>query len=99
MEGASNAFARRHQSPELRLRVVTLEKCFEMRRVHSRPLLGLEESALMLGIGRSTLYRAVKDGNVPFPVHKIGAYWYVPRASLQRFLDGAGASEGTASDR
>ncbi len=53
----------------------------------------------MLGIGRSTLYRAVKDGNVPFPVHKIGAYWYVPRASLQRFLDGAGASEGTASDR
>ena len=73
MEGASNAFAHRHQSRELRLRVVNLEKCFEMRRVHSRPLLSLEESALMLGIGRSTLYRAVKDGNVPFPIHKIGA--------------------------
>jgi excisionase family DNA binding protein len=54
----------------------------------SHLLLSLEETALLLGIGRSTLYRAVKEGKVPFPVHRIGGYWYVPRAALQRFLDG-----------
>lgn len=54
----------------------------------SRQLLSLEETALLLGIGRSTLYRAVHDGEVPFPVHRIGAYWYVPKAALHRFLDG-----------
>ena len=68
-----------------------------MRRTQSRLLLSLDETALLLGIGRSTLYRAVKDGKVPFPVHQIGAYWYVPRAALQRFLDGTESSEDAAS--
>ena len=68
-----------------------------MRRTKPPTLLSLEETALVLGIGRSTMYRAVRDGNVPFPVHRIGGYWYVPRAALQRFLngelDGSGRSE------
>ena len=68
-----------------------------MRRTKPPTLLSLEETALVLGIGRSTMYRAVRDGNVPFPVHRIGGYWYVPRAALQRFLngelDGIGGSE------
>jgi excisionase family DNA binding protein len=68
-----------------------------MRRTKPHTLLSLEETALLLGIGRSTMYRAVRDGNVPFPVHRIGGYWYVPRAALQRFLngelDGRGGSE------
>ena len=38
----------------------------------SAQLLNLEETALILGIGRSTIYRAVRDGKVPFPVHRIG---------------------------
>ena len=59
-----------------------------MRRTKPPTLLSLEETALVLGIGRSTMYRAVRDGNVPFPVHRIGGYWYVPRAALQRFLNG-----------
>jgi len=59
-----------------------------MRQMRSPTLLSLEETALLLGIGRSTIYRAVRDGNVPFPVHRIGGYWYVPRAALQRFLNG-----------
>lgn len=70
-----------------------------MRRVHSRLLLSLDETALLLGIGRSTLYRAVKDGQIPFPVHRIGGYWYVPKAALQRFLDGTESSEEADSDR
>jgi excisionase family DNA binding protein len=68
-----------------------------MRRTKPPTLLSLEETALVLGIGRSTMYRAVRDGNVPFPVHRIGGYWYVPRAALQRFLngelDGSGGGE------
>lgn len=61
----------------------------------SRQLLTLEETALLLGIGRSTLYRAVHAEKVPFPVHRIGGYWYVPRPALQRFLDG----EAVGADR
>jgi excisionase family DNA binding protein len=56
----------------------------------SAQLLNLEETALILGIGRSTIYRAVRDGKVPFPVHRIGERWYVPKRALERFLDGEG---------
>jgi excisionase family DNA binding protein len=57
-------------------------------RSKSAQLLSLEDTALVLGIGRSTIYRAVRDGKVPFPVHRIGGKWYVPKRALQRFLDG-----------
>ena len=57
-------------------------------RSKSAQLLSLEDTALVLGIGRSTIYRAVRDGHVPFPVHRIGGKWYVPRRALERFLDG-----------
>jgi len=59
-------------------------------RSRTAQLLNLEETALVLGIGRSTLYRAVRAGQVPFPVHRIGGKWYVPRRALERFLDGGG---------
>ncbi len=62
-------------------------------RARSRQLLSLEETALFLGIGRSTLYRAVHEGRVPFPVHRIGGYWYVPKAALQRFVNGEDLTE------
>ena len=57
-------------------------------RTRSAQLLSVEETALVLGIGRSTLYRAVQEGAVPFPVHRIGGTWYVPRRALERLLDG-----------
>jgi hypothetical protein len=41
-------------------------------RSRSPQLLSLEETALVLGIGRLTIYRALCDGRVPFPVHRIG---------------------------
>jgi excisionase family DNA binding protein len=59
-------------------------------RSRTAQLLNLEETALVLGIGRSTIYRAVRAGKVPFPVHRIGGKWYVPRRALERFLDGGG---------
>jgi excisionase family DNA binding protein len=58
----------------------------------------LEQTALVLGIGRSTIYRAVRDGKVPFPVHRIGGTWYVPKRALERFLDGGGEHQGADDD-
>jgi excisionase family DNA binding protein len=67
--------------------------CSRLERIDSMktrggPLLNVADAALMLGVGRSTLYRAVRAGTVPFPVHRIGGVWYVPRRALERFLDG-----------
>ncbi len=67
-------------------------------RSRSAQLLNLEETALVLGIGRSTIYRAVRAGKVPFPVHRIGGKWYVPRRALERFLDGGGDEQEADDD-
>ena len=67
-------------------------------RPREAQLLSVEETALVLGIGRSTLYRAVRAGEVPFPVHRIGGVWYVPRRSLERFLDGQVDQEAPLSE-
>ena len=67
-------------------------------RPREAQLLSVEETALVLGLGRSTLYRAVQAGEVPFPVHRIGGVWYVPRRSLERFLEGQADSTTSESD-
>ncbi len=53
-----------------------------------KPLLSVEEAAILLGETRSTLYRAIKDGNFPIPVHRIGSRIRIPRRSIERFLAG-----------
>jgi excisionase family DNA binding protein len=53
-----------------------------------KPLLSVEETAILLGVTRSTLYRAIKDGNFPIPVHRIGCRMRIPRRSVERFLAG-----------
>jgi excisionase family DNA binding protein len=66
-------------------------------RSRSGLLLSVEETALLLGIGRSTMYRAVRNGDVPFPVHRIGGTWFVPKRALERFLEGE-LEPGAVSD-
>jgi len=51
-------------------------------------LFNVQKTALILGVGRSKLYRAVRNGKVPFSVHRIGGTWYVPKRALERFLNG-----------
>ena len=51
----------------------------------------------MLGIGRTTMFRAVRNGTVPFPVHKIGGSTYVPRAAVERLLAGESPIVATGS--
>jgi hypothetical protein len=40
----------------------------------------------MLGIGRSLAYQAVRSGQFPSPVIKVGARYLIPRAPLEALL-------------
>ncbi|MGI8750768.1 MAG: helix-turn-helix transcriptional regulator [Acidimicrobiales bacterium] len=53
-----------------------------------KPLLSIEETAILLGETRSTLYRAVKAGTLPLPVFVIGGRYRVPRAAVERLVAG-----------
>ncbi len=55
---------------------------------NSRPLLSVEEAAILLGETRSTLYRAVKAGTLPLPVFRIGSRIRIPRRAVERLIDG-----------
>jgi excisionase family DNA binding protein len=51
-----------------------------------RRTLTIEEAAKMLGIGRNNAYDAARRGEIP--TIKIGGRILVPRAALERMLDG-----------
>ena len=53
-----------------------------------RPLLSVEEAAILLGETRSTLYRAVKAGSLPLPVFRIGSRIRIPRRAVERLIEG-----------
>ena len=53
-----------------------------------KPLLSVDEAAILLGETPSTLYRATKAGNVPLPIFKIGQRIRIPRRSVERLLAG-----------
>jgi len=52
-----------------------------------RRLLSIEETAVLLGETRSTLYRALKAGTFPLPVFRIGSRIRIPRRSVERLID------------
>jgi excisionase family DNA binding protein len=54
----------------------------------SKPLLSVEETAILLGETRSTLYRALKAGTLPLPVFRIGSRIRIPRRAVERLIDG-----------
>jgi excisionase family DNA binding protein len=53
-----------------------------------KPLLSVEETAILLGETRSTLYRAVKAGTLPLPVLRIGSRIRIPRIAVERLIAG-----------
>jgi excisionase family DNA binding protein len=53
-----------------------------------RPLLSVEEASVLLGVTRSTLYRAIKAGTFPLPVFQIGRRVRIPRRSVERLVAG-----------
>jgi excisionase family DNA binding protein len=54
----------------------------------TRPLLSVEETAVLLGETRSTLYRALKAGTFPLPVFHIGSRIRIPRRAVERLIEG-----------
>jgi excisionase family DNA binding protein len=53
-----------------------------------KPLLSVEEAAVLLGETRSTLYRSIKAGTFPLPIFRIGQRIRIPRRSVERLLAG-----------
>lgn len=51
-----------------------------------RPVISAEEAFAVLGLDRSTGYKAIREGNFPVPVLRIGRLIRVPTAPLRRLL-------------
>lgn len=54
----------------------------------TRPLLSVEETAILLGETRSTLYRALRAGTFPLPYFRIGSRIRIPRRAVERLIEG-----------
>jgi len=68
-----------------------------MAAVVDRSTLNIDEAAQALGVNRLTLYSAIRNGESPVPVIKIGRRLVVPKAALDRLL--AGEDVGTGTER
>jgi len=60
----------------------------------ARQTVSVEEAGRLLGISRGTAYEAAKSGSIP--VIRIGKRLLVPKAALQRLLNGETAVSGLA---
>lgn len=58
------------------------------KALESRVTFSVEETVILLGETRSTLYRAVKAGTLPLPVLTIGGRFRIPRAAAERLVAG-----------
>jgi excisionase family DNA binding protein len=53
-----------------------------------KPLLSVEEVAILLGQSRSSVYRSIERRDLPLPIFKLNGRWRVPRRAVERLLDG-----------
>jgi excisionase family DNA binding protein len=75
--------------------------------VRSAPaLLSVREAAWLLGVGKSTLYRAIEQGNCPLPCVVLGKQIRIARVAVERLLAGdplvtcsVGATEAESAAR
>jgi excisionase family DNA binding protein len=56
--------------------------------VSRRPLLSVDEVAIELGESRSTIYRALKRGDLPLPAFTINGRLRIPRRAVERLING-----------
>lgn len=54
----------------------------------TKPLLSVEDTAVLLGQSRSSIYRAIDRGDLPLPVVTINGRLRIPRRAVERLLDG-----------
>ena len=60
-------------------------------RVQDRLVLTVEEARMLLGLSRGLIYEAIRKGQIPSL--KIGRRILVPKAGLQRLLEGCKAEQ------
>lgn len=53
-----------------------------------KPLLSVEETAVLLGASRASIYRSIERGDLPLPVFKINGRLRVARRAVERLLNG-----------
>ena len=55
-----------------------------------KPLVSVEDAAAatLLGVSRSSLYRAIQRGDVPVPVIRINGRLCIPRRAVERLVEG-----------
>lgn len=54
----------------------------------NKPLLSVDEVAILLGQSRSSIYRSIERRDLPLPIFKLNGRWRVPRRAVERLLDG-----------
>ena len=57
-------------------------------QVAQKPLVSVEDAAALLGVSRSSLYRAIQRGDIPLPVIQINGRYCIPRRAVERVVDG-----------
>ena len=53
-----------------------------------KPLLSVDETAVLLGESRSSIYRAIERGDLPLPVFTINGRIRIARRAVERLLAG-----------
>lgn len=54
----------------------------------AKPLLSVDEVAILLGASRSSIYRSIERGDLPLPVFKLNGRLRIARAAVERLLAG-----------
>lgn len=53
-----------------------------------KPLLSVDETAVLLGASRASVYRSIERGDLPLPVFKINGRLRIARRAVERLLAG-----------
>jgi excisionase family DNA binding protein len=65
----------------------------------TKPLISVGEAAILLGITRSTAYRAIATNSFPVPIIQVGGRRRVSREALRRLIDGEEHTEACNRNR
>ncbi len=59
----------------------------ELNSIGAKSLLSVDEASILLGITRSTAYRAISTGTFPVPIIRLGGRFRVSKAALLRLIN------------
>jgi len=58
------------------------------RDLNRKPLLSVDETAVLLGASRASVYRSIERGDLPIPVFKLNGRLRIARCAVDRLLSG-----------